>query len=77
MHSTSLTVPLLLYCSFVDALNLWRMYSKVLGVKGFTQSRWDALLGYWSAVCRHGPCGLISSLHPCDDWIPADLQVGF
>ena len=25
--------------------------------KGFTQSRWDALLGYWRAVCRHGPCG--------------------
>ena len=32
--------------------------------KGFTQSRLDALLGYWEAVCRHGPCGLISSLDP-------------
>ena len=21
--------------------------------KGFTQPRWDALLGYWEAVCRH------------------------
>ena len=21
---------------------------------GFTQSRWDALLGFWGAVCRHG-----------------------
>ena len=31
--------------------------------KGFTQSRWDALLGYWEAVCRHGP---ISSLRPWD-----------
>ena len=32
--------------------------------KGFTQSRWDALSRYWGAVCRHGPCGPISSLHP-------------
>ena len=32
--------------------------------KVFTQSRWDALLRYWGAVCRHGPCGPISSLHP-------------
>ena len=32
--------------------------------KGFSQSRWDALFGYSEAVCRHGPCGLISSLHP-------------
>ena len=32
--------------------------------KGFTQSWWDALLMRWSAVCRHGPCGPISSLHP-------------
>ena len=42
--------------------------------KGFTQSRWDALLGYWEAVCRHVPCGLISSLHPWDKWIPLDLH---
>ena len=28
-----------------------------------TQSRWDALLGDWEAVCRHGPCG------PWDRWI--------
>ena len=32
--------------------------------KGFTHSRWNALLGYWEAVCRHGPCGLISSQDP-------------
>ena len=38
--------------------------------EGFTQSRWDALSRYWSAVCRHGPCGPISSLHPWDNWIP-------
>ena len=30
----------------------------------FTQSRWDALLGYWEAVCRPGPCGPVSSLCP-------------
>ena len=37
--------------------------------KGFTQARWDALLRCWEAVCRHGPCGPISSLHPWDKWI--------
>ena len=42
--------------------------------KGFTQSRWDALLRYWGAVCRHGPCGPISSLHPWDNWVPPDLH---
>ena len=42
--------------------------------KGFTQSRWDALLGYWDAVCRHGPCGPISSLHPWNNWILPDLH---
>ena len=42
--------------------------------KGFTQSRLDALLRRWGAVCRHGPCGHISSLHPWDDWIPPDLH---
>ena len=42
--------------------------------KGFTQSRWDALLRYWGAVCRHGPFGLISSLHPWDNWVPPDLH---
>ena len=42
--------------------------------KGFTQSRWDALLRYWCAVCRHGPCGPVSSLHPWDYWVPPDLH---
>ena len=50
------------------------MFSKVLGVRGFTQSKWDALLGYWEAVCRHGPCGPISSLSPWDRWILPDLH---
>ena len=47
---------------------------KVIRGKGFTQARWDALLGYWRAVCRHGPCVPISSLHPWDKWIPPDLH---
>ena len=42
--------------------------------KWFTQSRWDALLGFWDAVCRHGPCGPISSLYPWDSGIPPDLH---
>ena len=42
--------------------------------KGFTQSRWDALLRYWGAVCRHGSCGPTSSLHPWENWVPPDLH---
>ena len=42
--------------------------------KGFTQSRWDAVLRFWGAVCRHGPCGPISSLHTWDDGVPPDLH---
>ena len=42
--------------------------------RGFCQSRWNALLGFWEAVCRHGPCGPISSLYPWDKWIPPDLH---
>ena len=33
-------------------------------------------MGYWEAVCRHGPCGPISSLHPWDNWILPDV-LGF
>ena len=29
---------------------------------------------YWGAVCRHGPCGRLSSLHPWDSGIPPDLH---
>ena len=47
---------------------------KGIRCKGFTQSRWDALLRYWDAVCRHGPCGLVSSLRPWDNLIPPDLH---
>ena len=42
--------------------------------KGFTQSRWDALLRYLGAVCRHGPCGPISSLNPWGNLVPPDLH---
>ena len=42
--------------------------------KGFSQSRWDALLRFWDAACRHGPCGPVSFLHPWDNWIPPDLH---
>ena len=42
--------------------------------KGFTQSRWEAFLRFWVAVCRHGPCGPISSLHPWENWVPPDLH---
>ena len=42
---------------------------KEIRTDGFTQSRWDALLGYWSAVCRCGP--------PWDGWIPPHLHVFF
>ena len=41
---------------------------------GFTQTRWEALLSYWDAVCRHGPCGPISSFHPWDEWVPNDAH---
>ena len=41
---------------------------------GFTQARRDALQEYWSAVCRHGPCGPICSLDPWVGWIPPDLH---
>ena len=41
---------------------------------GFTQTRWDALLRYFGAVCRHGPCGPITSLHPWDSGVPLDLH---
>ena len=46
------------------------------GIKdqGFTSSRWNALQCHWEAVCRHGPCGPISSLDPWDKWILPDLH---
>ena len=58
--------PVLLFrrriTSVADVLNGFRN-------RGFCLSGWNALLGYWEAVCRHGPCGPISSVHPWDKWI--------
>ena len=45
--------------------------------RGFTQARWEALLGFWDAVCRDGPCGPISSLHPWDGRVPVPDLHGF
>ena len=42
--------------------------------KGFTQSRWNALLEFWDAVCRHGACGPLTSLHHWDSGVLPDLQ---
>ena len=42
--------------------------------RGFTQAGWEALLRFWEAVCRYGPCGPICSLHPWDRWVPPDLH---
>ena len=72
---SSLSTLLFLPCySFVGVSNLLQMVLKGIRSKGFTQSRWDALIRYWDAVCRHGPCGPISSLHPWENWVPPDLH---
>ena len=67
LSSLSILLFLLCYSFVADVL-------KGIRSKGFTQSRWDALLRYWGAVCRHGPCGPISSLHPWENWVPPDLH---
>ena len=71
---TLLTLLSLLLYSFEGVSSLLRMCSKGIKNKGFTQSRWDAVLGYWGAVCRHGPCGPTSSFGPWDWWVPPDLH---
>ena len=38
--------------------------------RGYTQSRWEASLLFWDAVCRHHPCGPICSFQPWDKWVP-------
>ena len=42
--------------------------------KGFTQSRWDALLRYWGAVCRHGPMWSHFFSTSWENWVPPDLH---
>ena len=66
MHSTSSALPLLLYCSFVDALNLWRMYSRVIGVRVFLSLRGMLLLVI-------GMLYLVM-VHPWENFIPPDLH---
>ena len=41
---------------------------------GFSQGRWDALLGRWKAVCDQGPCGPLRSLEPWAHWVPPHLH---
>ena len=45
--------------------------------RGITQARWEALLSFWDAVCRHGPCGPICSVHPWVRWVPLICMVFF
>ena len=66
MLSILLTPLFLLFLLFRRRLKSVADVLKGIRNKGFTQSRWDALLGFWDAVCRHGPCGPLSSLHPWD-----------
>ena len=42
--------------------------------KGFTQVSVECSIGVLGAVCRHGPCGPFSSLHPWDSGVPPDLH---
>ena len=56
-----LLIPLSLVLLFRRRLMSVADVLKGIRNKGFTQSRWDALLGFWDSVCRHGPCGPISS----------------
>ena len=72
--STLSTLLLLLLYSFVGVSSLLQMCLRVSGTRDFSSSRWSALVSYWEAVCRHGPCGPISSLEPGDRWIPPDLH---
>ena len=48
---------------------------------GFSQGRWDALLGRWKSCCDQVPCGPLRSLEHWVHWIPPDehgfFQLGF
>ena len=73
LNSLSTLLCLLCY-SFVGVLKSVADVLNCFRSKGFTQSRWDALIKYWGAVCRHGPCGPISSRHPWENWVLPDLH---
>ena len=68
------TLLFLQYYSFVDVLILSLMFLRVFGVKDLPSLDGILWLGIGGAVCRHGPCGPNSSLHPWDDWLPPDLH---
>ena len=53
--------------SVADVLNSIRQH-------GFSQGRWDALLGRWKAVCCQVPCGPLRSLEPWVRWVPPDVH---
>ena len=64
--SISLTPLLLRFSSFVgvssEPVGLLRLGGRLS-------------LSFWDAVCRHGPCGPICSLHPWDGWVPLICMV--
>ena len=60
LSTSLLTLLFLLFYSIVRRLKSVADVLKGIRNKGFAQSRWDALLGFWDAVCRHGPCGPLS-----------------
>ena len=72
--SILLTPLFLLSYSFVGDLSLLLMFSRVLRTRGLLSLGGMLLLGFWDAVCRHGPCGPLSSLHPWDSGVPPDLH---
>ena len=51
-----------MHYSFADVLKSVADVFEGIRDKEITSSRWNALLRYWESVCRHGPCGPISSL---------------
>ena len=50
------------------------MFLKESGIKGLLSLGGMLYWGFWGAVCRHGPCGPLTSLHPWDCGIPPDLH---
>ena len=45
--------------------------------KGFTSSRWNALLSCWEAVCRHCSCGRIYLFSRALGWVYLVSTGGF
>ena len=68
------------YSSLAPVLLLRRRVKSVSDVlkgiwtHGFSQGRWDALLGRWKAVCDQGPCWPLRSLDPWVHGVPPDLH---